>query len=267
MKVPSIVMGVTLLAGVALTAAQLVVPGRAGIVTPASLSPTPHPPVPGDLASMWLVPEQSGKLGSAMTNFVRGVRLLEEDGSAAAALPLVSDGALSTTPVADYARYYTGLALMKLDRYAEADRVFADLASRPIAGHLPEDAAFRLGRGARDAEGLQRRGRCLRTRWSRKTLAQPQVAWLRLGLAADLAGLPMRSVEALQRAYYDYPTSGRSRSRGRSARQAGCRPRGGVGAEGTGPRGNAVSGAPLERRAVRRTIASGRLSPAPIAIA
>jgi soluble lytic murein transglycosylase len=40
-----------------------------------------------------------------------------------------------------------------------------------------------------------------------KKLAQPQMAWLRLGLAADLAGQPMRSVEALQRAYYDYPTT------------------------------------------------------------
>ena len=40
-----------------------------------------------------------------------------------------------------------------------------------------------------------------------KKLAQPQLAWLRLGLAADLAGQPMRSVEALQRAYYDFPTT------------------------------------------------------------
>ena len=64
---------------------------------------------------MWLVPAAGRpSSGPALTNFVRGVGLLEEDDRAAAALPLVSDGALSTTPVADYARYYTGLALMKL---------------------------------------------------------------------------------------------------------------------------------------------------------
>jgi len=40
-----------------------------------------------------------------------------------------------------------------------------------------------------------------------KKLAQPQLAWLRLGLAAELAGQPMRSIEALQRAYYDFPTT------------------------------------------------------------
>src|SRR5215210_3949536 len=144
MKVPSIVAAGALLAGITLSASQLVVPGRAGSVTPAKLSPTAHPPVPDDLASMWLVPEQSTKLGPALTNFVRGVRLLEEDDRAAAALPLVSDGALSTTPVADYARYYTGMALMRLSRYAEADKVFTDLAARQIDGHLPEDAAFRV---------------------------------------------------------------------------------------------------------------------------
>jgi len=115
MKVPPVILAAVLIAGATLTAAQLVVPGRAGVVTPAKLSPTTHPPVPADLASMWLVPEQSTKLGPALTNFVRGVRLLEEEDRAAAALPLLSDGALSTTPVADYARYYTGLALMRFD--------------------------------------------------------------------------------------------------------------------------------------------------------
>lgn len=204
-KVPALVLGVTLLAGVSLTA-QLVVPGRAGVVTPARLSPTAHPPVPGDLASMWLVPSQSAKPGAALTNLVRGVRLLEEEDRPEAALPLVSDGALSTTPVADYARYYSGLALMRLERYAEADRVFADLASRQIAGHLPEDAAFRLAE-IREIQKDYKGAVAVYDALIAKKLAQPQVAWLRLGLAADLAGLPMRSVEALQRAYYDYPTS------------------------------------------------------------
>ena len=205
-KVPAIVLGATLLAGASLAAAQLVVPGRAGVVTPAKLSPTAHPPVPNDLSAMWLVPSQSAKPAAAMTNFVRGVRLLEEDSRPAAALPLLNEGALSTTPVADYARYYTGLALMKLDRYAEADRVFSDLASRQIAGHLPEDAAFRLAE-IRETQRDYKGAVAVYERLIAKKLAQPHVAWLRLGLAADLAGLPMRSVEALQRAYYDYPTS------------------------------------------------------------
>jgi len=206
MKVPSIVAAAALLAGVTLPASQLVVPGRAGTVTPAKLSPTAHPPVPNDLASMWLVPEQNAKLGPALTNFVRGVRLLEEEGRAAQALPLVSDGALSTTPVADYARYYTGLALMSLDRAAEADAVFSDLASRQIDGHLPEDAAFRLAE-VRESKQDFKGAVGVYESLVLKKLAQPALAWLRLGLAADRAGMPMRSVEALQRAYYDFPTT------------------------------------------------------------
>ena len=158
---------------------------------------------------MWLMPEQSTKLGPVLTNFVRGVRLLEEDNSAAAALPLVSDGALSTTPVADYARYYTGLALTKLDRLAEADSVFAALASSPIDGHLPEDAAFRLAE-IRETQKNYKGAVAVYASLVLKKLALPHVAWLRLGLAADLAGQPMRSVEALQRAYYDYPTTAES---------------------------------------------------------
>jgi soluble lytic murein transglycosylase len=194
------------LAGVTLSASQLVVPGRAGTMTPAKLSPTTHPPVPSDLAAMWLVPAQNAKLGPAMTNFVRGVRLLEEDDKPAAALPLVSDGALSTTPVADYARYYTGLALMRLDRYAEAASVFADVSARQIDGHLPEDAAFRLAE-VREAQKDYKGAVAVYESLVLKKLAQPQLAWLRLGLAADLGGQPMRSIEALQRAYYDFPTT------------------------------------------------------------
>src|SRR5687767_13885836 len=205
-KLPSLILGAALILGVTLSGEQVVIPGRAGTVVPAKLSPTAHPPVPPELSSMWLVPAHGAKLGPAMTNFVRGVRLLEEDGQPAAALPLVSDNALSTTALADYARYYRGLALTKLDRYTEADRVLGDLASRQIDGHLPEDAAL-LQAEVREAQKDSRGAVAIYESLVTRKLAQPQVAWLRLGLAANRAGQPMKSVEALQRAYYDYPTT------------------------------------------------------------
>ena len=247
MKVLSFVAAAAVLAGVTLSASQLVVPGRAGTITPAKLSATAHPPVPNDLASMWLVPEQNAKLGPALANFVRGVRLLEEEDRAAAALPLVSDGALSTTPVADYARYYTGLALTRLQRYAEADKVFGDLAARQIDGHLPEDAAFRLAE-IRETQKDYKGAVSVYESLVLKKLAQPQLAWLRLGLAADLAGQPMRSVEALQRAYYDFPTTRGGRSGAAGARQAGRRSRGAVCGQGTGAGRDAVPGAAMGGR-------------------
>lgn len=196
-----------LLAGVTLSATQLVVPGRAGSpVVPARLSPTAHPPIPNELSSMWLVPSQGAKVSPALTNFVRGVRMLDEENRPEAALPLLSDGALSTTPIADYARYYTGIALTRLSRYAEAQKVLADLAARQIEGHLPEDAAFRLAEIYETQKDYKTAVAVYESLVTKK-LAQPQLAWLRLGLAADKAEQPMRSVEALQRAYYDYPTS------------------------------------------------------------
>ena len=213
-KVPTLILGAALLIGVTLSGEQLVIPGRAGNAVPVKLSPTAHPPVPPELSSMWLVPAQGAKLSPALANFVRGVRILEEDDKPAAALPLVSDAALATTPLADYARYYRGLALMKLNRNEEADQVLGDLASRKIEGHLPENAAF-LQAEVREAQKDYRGAVAIYESLVTRKLAQPQLAWLRLGLAADRAGLPMRSVASLQRAYYDYPTTSESDLAGR----------------------------------------------------
>lgn len=210
-RIQVLVLGGALLAGVVLSASQLAVPAPApprlaSAPAPLRLSPTAHPPVPSDLSSMWLLPEQSSRLGPALTNFVRGVRLLEDEDRPAAALPLLSDAGLSTTAVADYARYYTALALVRLSRYDEASRILSELAARNIDGHLPEDAAFKLG----DVLELQKDFKAAVAVYeglTAKKLAQPQLAWLRLGLAADEAGQPMRSVEALRRVYYDFPTT------------------------------------------------------------
>ena len=205
----ALVLGAALIIGVTLSAEQLVVPGRAGTVVPVKLSPTAHPPVPGELSAMWLVPAQGAKLSPALSNFVRGVKLLEEDDNAAAALPLVSNSALAATAIADYARFYTGLAQMKLKRYEEADGTLGALAVREIDGHLPEDAAF-LQAAVRETQDDYKGAVAVYESLVKRKLARPQLAWLRLGLAAGKAGQPMRSVEALQRAYYDYPTTAES---------------------------------------------------------
>ena len=181
----------------------------AGVISSAQnqkLSPTAHPPVPADLSSMWLAPAQGAKLSPALTNLVRGVKLIEEDDKPEAALPLVSDKALASTPLADYAKFYTGLALMKMKRYAEADAALGDLAAQKIEGHLPEDAAF-LQAEIREAQEDYKGAVAIYESLVNRKLALPQLAWLRLGLAAGKAGQPMRSVEALQRVYYDYPTT------------------------------------------------------------
>ena len=176
------------------------------VVAQQRLAPTVHPPVPADLSSMWFATAAATTMEPALTNFVKGVRLLEDRDNAEAALPLVSAPALASTALADYARYYAGLSLLKLKRYAAADGAFAALAGRKIDGHLPEDAAFRqaeVRQAQRDFTGAV----VIYESLVGRTLSRPQVAWLQLGLTAGQAGQPARSVEALRRVYYDFPTS------------------------------------------------------------
>ena len=176
------------------------------VVAQQRLAPTAHPPVPVDLSSMWFATAAATTMEPALTNFVKGVRLLEDRDNAEAALPLVSAPALASTALADYARYYAGLSLLKLKRYAAADGAFAALAGRKIDGHLPEDAAFRqaeVRQAQRDFTGAV----VIYESLVGRTLSRPQVAWLQLGLTAGQAGQPARSVEALRRVYYDFPTS------------------------------------------------------------
>ncbi len=192
-KIRTVALGVALLAGVTVVAQQ-------------HLTPTAHPPVPVDLSSMWYATTAGTTMGPALTNFVKGVRLLEDSDDAAAALPLVSAPALASTALADYARYYTGLSLLKLKRYGAADGVFAELVARKIDGHLPEDAAFRQAE-VREAQQDFKGAVVIYESLVGRKLARPQVAWLQLGLAAGQAGQPARSVEALRRVYYDFPIS------------------------------------------------------------
>ena len=156
---------------------------------------------------MWFAPAPgAATLSPVLTDFVRGVKLLEDQHNAAAALPLVSAAGLRSTPLADYARYYTGLALLQLNRYDAADGVFAELTTRDIEGHLPEDSAFRQAEG-REARKDFTGAMVIYESLVGRRLAQPQTAWLKLGLAADGAGNRARAVEALQQAYYEYPLS------------------------------------------------------------
>ena len=53
------------------------------------LTATLHPQVPTTLDTMWMVPRQQEALSPILTNFVRGVRLLDEQKNAAATEPVV----------------------------------------------------------------------------------------------------------------------------------------------------------------------------------
>src|SRR5688572_4560989 len=93
----------------------------------ARLSPTVHAPVPATLGTMWYVPAEEAPQSGPLANLARGVQILEDGGSATEALPLVTNPSLAKTRLADYAKYYAGIAFTRLDRLDEADATFAAL--------------------------------------------------------------------------------------------------------------------------------------------
>ena len=217
----SVVVGTaTLLAVCALAAQGPAAQEAAAARTPGPadtrLGPTSHPPVPSELSALWYAPPRNAALTPALANFVKGVRLLDEENKPDAALPLLDQKALATTPLADYARFYTARALMALGRHAEAEAAFAALAS------------------------AVRRATCLKTRrwdrprpWKRRMdfagaagvyerllqrkLVAPHVALWRLGLAAQRHDDQARAIAAFRRVYLEFPLVAESRSgRGRA---------------------------------------------------
>jgi soluble lytic murein transglycosylase len=170
------------------------------------LEPTPHAPVPSDLNAFWFAPARGATLSPALTGFVKGVRLLDEEDKPELALPLFNQKALASTSVAEYARFYTAKAQLALRRYAEAEAGFAALAGSNIQGHLPEDAA--LGEAESKEAQLDFAGAvAVYERLVQRKLAAPQVALWRLAVAAQRNGDQPKAVAAYRRVYFEYPLS------------------------------------------------------------
>jgi len=170
------------------------------------LQPTAHAAVPAELSGLWYAPQPGAALTPALAGFVKGVRLLDEENKPDPALPLLSQPALTSTPLADYARFYTARALLALRRYAEAEAVFAGLAASGSEGHLPEDAA--LGQAeAREAQLDFGGAVSVYQQLLQRKLAAPHVVLWRLAVAAQRNGDQPGAVAAYRRVYFEYPLS------------------------------------------------------------
>jgi hypothetical protein len=99
------------------------------------LTATLHPPIPPDPLELWLAPQETAnRAAPALARFSAGIRLHAEE-KYREALPLIS-GLPRTSPLADYATYYTGLTQARLSRFADAEATFASLLQRPLTGYL-----------------------------------------------------------------------------------------------------------------------------------
>jgi soluble lytic murein transglycosylase len=190
---------------------QIDVPRRASAVAP-RLDPTDHPPLPGHASLFWLVPENaysrtaSRSAGDTpLTRFARGVQLFIE-GDYAAALPLVSARDISSTPLADYAKYYTGFTQLRLERLDEAERTFKELAQRKPVGYLSEAVALRRAEVAvakKDAgDALE-----ILEPLARERTTAPEAVLLQIARTAEDAGKTEKAIGAYRRVYFEFPLS------------------------------------------------------------
>ena len=172
----------------------------------ARLNPTAHPAVPPTLEAMWYARRTTAPASGPIADFARGVQMLDEGLTPAAALPLVSAPALAKTDLSDYSRYFTGLTLQRLDRLDEANSMFATVVERSPVGQLPEAALFRRAE-IREIRNDFAGAAAIYQQLLERKVASPQIALVRLGSMANQAKDTPRAIEAYRRVLAEYPLS------------------------------------------------------------
>jgi len=197
--------------GTRLDAQQIDVPRRASAST-TSLGPTDHAPLPGHPSLFWLVPDHAytrsvprAASETALQRLARGVALIDA-GDYAGGLPLVSAKELASTPLANYALYYAGLAQLRLDQLADADKTFDTLAARPLTGYLSEGVPLRRADVAAARRDFTRALELLDPLTRMKTTS-PEAVLMQIGRTADLGGQSERAIAAYRRVYFEFALS------------------------------------------------------------
>ena len=181
---------------------------RAALAPAVELEPTAHAPLPEDPEELWLAPKgAAGHTGRAgvLLKFAEGVRHFNE-GNFTTALPLVSVPSLATTPLADYATYYTGLTQLRMDNVAAARRTLARLQDRSLDGHLQHASRIARAQAAEKAGDPNEAARLYEQVANDQPL-DTEVVLYSLALARLAAGDRERAAETFRRIRYEYPLS------------------------------------------------------------
>jgi soluble lytic murein transglycosylase len=185
---------------------------RAREAAAVQLTATRHAPLPSDVSQYWFVQNVPGATAgearadtAALARFAKGVRAVASD-DFAAGFALLNGLDLRTTPLAGYARYYTGIALTGLSRFAEADAIFTSMMTSRPNGYLREGVPLRLAEVAVARQDPARAETILRALISEE-LASPEGAWLALAQVEETLGHREHALELYRRIYYDSPLS------------------------------------------------------------
>jgi soluble lytic murein transglycosylase len=168
-------------------------------------TPTAHPAVPRDLASLWLVPDTRPVPPQLLKNFSRGIELVEAE-SFVEARPLLAAPALAKTPVADYARYYTALIDLRRGDAVRAREAFHAILANQPTGVLGEWALVGEAMAAEQA-GDAPAAAALYETLSKNKPEEPDAVLLGLARTLAAAGNRERALQVYRDLYYGYPTS------------------------------------------------------------
>ncbi|MGH7551903.1 MAG: transglycosylase SLT domain-containing protein, partial [Longimicrobiales bacterium] len=137
--------------------------------------------------------------------FAKGARAIADE-DFAAGLSLVSGLDMSATPLADYARYYTAVALAGLSRFTEADAVLTSMLASTREGYLREAVPLRAAEVALERQDASRAEAILR-RLVAEELSVPEEALLALAQVEETLNHRDHALETYRRIYYDSPLS------------------------------------------------------------
>ncbi len=168
-------------------------------------TPTAHPAVPRDLASLWLVPDARPVPPLLLKNFTRGIELVEAE-SFDEARPLLAAPALAKTPVADYARYYTALIDLRRGEAVRARDAFHAIVATQPAGVLGEWALVGEAMAAEQAGDFPAAAALYET-LSKNKPEEPDTVLLGYARTLAASGNRQRALQAYRDLYYGYPTS------------------------------------------------------------
>ncbi|MEO5823012.1 MAG: transglycosylase SLT domain-containing protein [Vicinamibacteraceae bacterium] len=166
---------------------------------------TAHPPVPRDLASLWLVPDARPVPPLLLKNFTRGIELVEAE-SFDEARPLLAAPALAKTPVADYARYYTALIDLRRGEAVRAREAFHAIVATQPAGVLGEWALVGEAMAAEQSSDFPAAAALYET-LSKNKPEEPDAVLLGLARTLTASGNRDRALQVYRDLYYGYPLS------------------------------------------------------------
>lgn len=179
---------------------------------PTGITTTKHPPLPGHPSLYWLAPElaagPAANPNAGATRLARGATLVDSR-DFASGLPLVQGANVKSTPLAAYARYYTGVALLGLRRFEDADDEF-DSIDDDVDGYLREAVPLRRAEIALALGDADDAVDILDDLADEEALNAPEEVLLRLAQALEAAGEREKAVKTYQRVYYEFPLSTQS---------------------------------------------------------